>query len=254
MPSNLIANRPRIGYVLPVRFDGDRVVDKSEPSDFLRLDGQCSALFFFLLLVFIFEKPFSPPRGGGEANGTSVFIADLKRTGPNKQLRFLLFCRFLSFLEEEDDDMNRWQVDRPAVFHRCRVEIVRWLTNGRVRLTYESINDVRPKTEMRFKFRVRLRKWFEKLAANYDQHLGKVTWLARLNYLARRKWWCQARALLPTRICVSYGIYGQIHRCNEMAARLELTDMFCLSEEFIREARWFRQRSCGNIRINGHQS
>ena len=163
-------------------------------------------------------------------------------------------CRFLSFLEEEDDDMNRWQVDRPAVFHRCRVEIVRWLTNGRVRLTYESINDVRPKTEMRFKFRVRLRKWFEKLAANYDQHLGKVTWLARLNYLARRKWWCQARALLPTRICVSYGIYGQIHRCNEMAARLELTDMFCLSEEFIREARWFRQRSCGNIRINGHQS
>ena len=97
MPSNLIANRPRIGYVLPVRFDGDRVVDKSEPSDFLRLDGQCSALFFFLLLVFIFEKPFSPPRGGGEANGTSVFIADLKRTGPNKQLRFLLFLSFSFF-------------------------------------------------------------------------------------------------------------------------------------------------------------
>ena len=74
---------------------------------FCGLTDSAALSFFFLLLVFIFEKPFSPPRGGGEANGTSVFIADLKRTGPNKQLRFLLFCRFLSFLEEEDDDMNR---------------------------------------------------------------------------------------------------------------------------------------------------
>ena len=202
MPSNLIANRPRIGYVLPVRFDGDRVVDKSEPSDFLRLDGQCSALFFFFFLFSSLKNHFPLLVEEGRQMERPFLLRIWSGLGRTNNFVSCSSCRFLSFLEEEDDDMNRWQVDRPAVFHRCRVEIVRWLTNGRVRLTYESINDVRPKTEMRFKFRVRLRKWFEKLAANYDQHLEGN--LARSSKLpgAEKMMVSSARAITNPDLCI----------------------------------------------------
>ena len=100
MPSNLIANRPRIGYVLPVRFDGDRVVDKSEPSDFLRLDGQCSALFFFSSSCFHLWKTIFPSswRRGGKWNvrfycGFEADWAEQTTSFPALLVVFFLFLK-----------------------------------------------------------------------------------------------------------------------------------------------------------------